>query len=206
MLNDIDKSFFFCIRTTNTTGWCCAVTYSPGTALQSLIFHSCCFRTVSNSNSILCCPLLYVILWLSRFWKKELATAKPFPATSSTRSRLSLFLAPLLFTWFHYSNMCIEVSRNTQHHLQLHQYHQPLQSIHELLFLCLHPSRPWPVHRNNTHHLFPNHQPCRHYAPLPSLYSDHRLTDLLLTVVHIALVYACVRACVRACVCINTDS
>ena len=82
--------FVLFMRTTNTTGLCCVVVCSPVIALPSLIFHSCSFLTNTESSSVLWCPLLYVILWLSRFWKNEPTKAKPFLAISSTRAWPSL--------------------------------------------------------------------------------------------------------------------
>ena len=79
--------FVLFMRITNTTsGLCCVVVCSPATALQSLISHSCSLLINTKSSSVLWCPLIYVILWLSRFWKNEPTKAKPFLAISSTRA------------------------------------------------------------------------------------------------------------------------
>ena len=65
---------------------CCIMVCSPTIALQTLIFHSCSFLINTKSSYVLWCPLQYVILWLSRFWKNEQTKDKPFLAIRSTRA------------------------------------------------------------------------------------------------------------------------
>ena len=77
-------SFHFFMRTSKTTGLCCVVTYFPAKALQSFTLLSCCCRTTSRSSSVLCRPLLWVILWLSFFLLAERARdRKPAPPQGS---------------------------------------------------------------------------------------------------------------------------
>ena len=45
--------------------------------LHSFPLPSCCCRTTGRSSSVLCRPLLWVILWLSFFWQNVPATANP---------------------------------------------------------------------------------------------------------------------------------
>ena len=82
-----------CARQQNK-GLCCVATCSAVMILQSLTLHICCLLTTNRSNSILCWPLLYDILWFFHFLNFFPLTASQFLITNSISSRPSRFLVP----------------------------------------------------------------------------------------------------------------
>ena len=142
----------------------------------------------TTSSYVLWCPLLYVILWLSRFWKKEPTKAKPFLAISSIRAWPSRFQVPHP-SWFQVPHPYLPIcssSPGSVSPIWILQYPgiavfptRPFLSVspmHLWTPVSLPPSFPSVAH--STHQVFSDHSPCHDDSPIPSFKSDDLLTDL----------------------------